>query len=173
MGTDKISISKFIIKFGIIHGVLWILYGILRYVNHIVPNGPWYYSALEHLIFSCLILYIYKYKRKNGGNLKLLEALKVGTGVAFIGSIFAIIWAIILWEILDPEYLYEYKDSIRKSIIFKNPDMTPEEVSTKMTKLFRFDNTYFKISALLIYNTLVGFIISLITGAIMYKRKKM
>jgi len=106
MEETTISSKKHIITYGVIFGIIWVAYGLIRYFTNNLANSNWNLSIIELSIQFGMILYsIYIYKTRNHGFLRLAEGLKVGVGVALIGTILQVIWYVFLFSIIAPEIM--------------------------------------------------------------------
>lgn len=106
MKTKSISTAKFIIKHGVILGILWILSFLLTYLI----NDSFYFRPddvfaiiIEIILHISLAYPIYRYKKINNGFLSLKQALKIGTGIALITYSIAQTHLIVLHEFIKPE----------------------------------------------------------------------
>ncbi|WP_109852340.1 DUF4199 family protein [Aquimarina sp. AU58] len=174
METNDISAKKHIIKYGVILGFIWAIYGVIRYLTDNVNTSNWKLSLFELSIhIGIIILAIYVYKSSNNGFLKLNEAIKIGVGIALIGAIIAIIWRIILMNVIEPEMMTEILDTNRKKMIDQNPDMSPEEIHETMISAKKINSIYITSALVLIWSILEAFVISLVGGAIMHKKQNL
>ncbi|WP_271766394.1 DUF4199 domain-containing protein [Aquimarina algiphila] len=165
MENDQTSTKKIIIKYGLILGLTWVIYGFIRYITDNRTSIGWEIVIIELFIYVTIIAYgIYKYKHANSGFLKLSQALKIGSGVALITAIIYNMWDIFLLKIISPETMYQMISSFEKSSITK-----PMEQDNIMS----IENSFiFDISlANLIFHPVLGLLISLIAGAIMQKKQ--
>ncbi|WP_106794834.1 DUF4199 domain-containing protein [Aquimarina sp. Aq78] len=174
METSTISTKKYIIKYGIIICIAWIILGVIRYMTNNVFNLSSGDSVIDFLIHSIPVIFgIYAYKSKNNGFLKLKEALKIGTGVSLIGGITFILWTFFLFHVVEPELLNQSFNDSRENIFLKDPNISPEEVHKIMEFSEAMYSPYIFIPTTLLLHLSLGLIISLITGAIMHKKQNL
>ena len=160
MVETTISAKKHIFTYGLLIGAIWIIYGILRNATGYGSTANLAFSAFELVLHITIISYsIYKYKAKNNGFLTLLQAIKIGLGIAIISALIVIIWDIIFISVIKPEVL--------QKVMKTSNTETAEQVLSEKKLLFN----YFlkRSSSNLIYHLTFGLIISMLSGAIMQK----
>ncbi len=173
MTSINISIKKHIVKYGVIYGFFWIIYGIIRYSTGYGRASNWWLSTVELFIHISVIIYgLDKYKSLNNGFLKLSEALKIGIGITFMGHIIGMIWHVLLKTVIDPEILNQILEAKRDQIIQNNPNISSELLSQKIKQTKYYSIFWLEITLLGIYS-LIGILVSLIAGAIMHKKRKL
>ncbi len=172
MDDTTISAKKYIIKYGIILGIIFVLYNVIIHVTDSVESRNWIHTVLDLTLRVAIITYgIYNYKFNNNGLLKLTEALKIGIGIAIIGGIFAVGWNLILTNIIEPDMINQKLVTQQEQMIKNNPDMSQEQINQSMEMVKKFSTPYITSALVLIWNSFLGLIISLIGGAIMQRNK--
>ncbi|WP_271766399.1 DUF4199 domain-containing protein [Aquimarina algiphila] len=165
MENDKASTKKIIIKYGIIYGITWITYSIIRYITGYTTTRNWFLSVIELSIHIGVISYsIYTFKLANNHFLKLGQALKVGFSIVLIGVGIQVLWDIFLLKVISSETMYQMISSLEKSTITK-PIEQNSTISRENSFLFTISLVAF------IGNSILGFLISLIAGVIMIKKR--
>ncbi|WP_109300218.1 DUF4199 domain-containing protein [Aquimarina sp. AU474] len=166
MKEKTVSIKKHIITYGVVLGIIKIIYGLIGiytdyHWNHYDDLGKMVSSLLELFFYSSFLSFgIYKYKILNNKLLSLKQALKIGLGTMLIGACMRRVWKIILYTIIDP-------DLFNRHIGFpEDVSINPEEYTFGKA----FDYLVTESLPLLIFYLALAAIISLISGAIMYKR---
>ncbi|WP_281987422.1 DUF4199 domain-containing protein [Aquimarina aggregata] len=173
MAETNISTKKVIVKYGLTMGVLWVIYGITRHFSHYDETiGNWLFSTIEISIYISLIIYaIYSYKVLNGGFLGLSKAIKIGIGIALIGGIMTFVWNITLYKIIEPNMLNQILEIKREEMIASNPDKSQEQIVKSMEIAKKYSSPYLISLIMLASNLFLGFLISLLGGAIMQKQR--
>ncbi|MBP2833077.1 DUF4199 domain-containing protein [Aquimarina sp. U1-2] len=165
MKETTISTKKYIVKFGIILGAIWVVYGFVRYqVNYMTTSNRG--LALFELVMQVFIVTygIYKYKQDNEKFLKLWEALKIGISIILVGTIIKVLWDIILLKLIAPEAIH--------SLINVSKPSTIKETTDQLSNLNKENKFLLNISiGIFIGNIILGTIISLLGGAIMQKNR--
>ncbi len=164
MKETTISTTKFILTYGIILGVIWIIYGLFRHITGNRATSNWASTIFELSLHIGIIVYaIYKYKLNNDSFLTLWQALKIGFGIAFISTVMQTIGDIFFVEVISPETIQEIVNSTDQSNE-KKPQIQNKIISKENIRLFT-------ISFGIIFNLVLGAIISLLAGAIMQKNR--
>ncbi len=172
MTETTISIKKHIIKYGLSLALIWIVYSFILYLADNNNDKTLIFPLIEILMhISVIVSAFYTYKSANGGFLKLSEALKIGVGIAIIGGISAMVWNIIVMEIIEPNMLEQILEKSRNNIIEQNPEMTEEQVNENIAVVKKLNAPYPMSIIIFATNTFLGFMISLIGGAIMQKNR--
>lgn len=172
MAETTISIKKYVLKYGLFLSLIWIVYSLICYLTDNVNGKNLIFSLIEILLHIGVIIFaFYVYKSTNGGFLKLSEALKIGIGIALIGGITAMVWNIALMEIIEPDMFDQMLEKSRNNIIEQNPEMTEDQIDESIAVVKKLNAPYPMSALIFISNTFLGFMISLIGGAIMQKNR--
>ncbi|WP_024771188.1 DUF4199 domain-containing protein [Aquimarina macrocephali] len=172
MEEFTISIKRYILKYGVILGILSIIYNIIIYTTDNMINRHWLFTLLSAAILISIIIYgIYSFKLANNGFLKLNEALKLGIGIAIIGGAVPFIWNFLLINVVDPEMINQMVNAQKEEMIALNPDISQEEIDRGIMITKKFSSSYMITAFSLISNLLFGFITSLLGGAILQKKR--
>ncbi|WP_394802444.1 DUF4199 domain-containing protein [Aquimarina acroporae] len=174
MKPNKTSIYKHILIYGLIYGFLW---GLKSTVAYLIFNHPGSRNKLNitlelFLIIGFMPYAIYIFKKNNNGYLKFKEAVTIGFCFSIFAFLTTTIWYLFYKNIITPEYLNNTLERSRESNMLNNPELLPKEInqitSTTTSNLLNIKNLY----ELLLYIA-IGFCVSSIAGAFMYKKKKM
>jgi len=172
METQTASIKKIALNYGLLLGLISIVFSVIVYVtgNHL--DRQWWQSLISFVIMAGAIYYgIKAFKDGSGGFLSLGEALKVGLAIALIAGIIGAIFNYIFVTVIEPDFANQMLEVTREKMYEQNPNMTEEQakMGIDMTKKFLTPTmmTTFAIIASLFF----GFIISLITGLIMKQNR--
>ncbi len=172
MEKENISSKKYILTYGVILGIISIIYGIILYLTNNSTNRNWIFALISSVILCSTIIYgIYLYRLANDGFLTLKSALKTGIGIALIGGIIAIIWEVFLMNIIDPNMIDLILNMKQEKLINSNPSMSQEEIEQSMITIKKFNSSYILSIFSLINYLFLGFLISLIGGAIMQRKR--
>ncbi|WP_024771043.1 DUF4199 domain-containing protein [Aquimarina macrocephali] len=174
METNDISTKKYIIKYGLISGIAWIALGIIRYLTIGTSDSHWLFSIIELVIHITPIFFgIREYRLANSGFLKYGAALKIGFCIALIGCFISIIWDVLLLNLIEPNMMNQRLESQRQQMILDNPGLTLKEVHQEMAVIEKYSYSYIRYIILLTWRLSLGFIFSLIAGAIMHKKQNL
>ena len=167
---NPISAKDAMLKFGLLLGILTILFNAILYAtdNFLAPH--WSLGVLNFVItVVVIVLAIKAFKDGNGGFLKLGEAIKIGLGVSLIAALIGAIWVLVLTQVLEPNYSELALDAIRTQMIEMYPDMTDSQIDQTISFQEPFTKIGFMIPIAIMLSLFFGFIISLIGGLIMKK----
>lgn len=165
MENVKTSTKKFMINYGVLLGVISVLFNVILYVMNMHVQPHWSVSLIGFILFVVIIVLALKaFKKENGGFMKLVEALKIGLGIALISAIIGVIYTYVLINFLDPTYLDQLMSAQQDAMIEQNPNMTQEQIDQAMEFSKKFSGTGVIITFQLIAGLFFGFIISLISG---------
>ncbi|WP_271766386.1 DUF4199 domain-containing protein [Aquimarina algiphila] len=171
MKSNNSPSKSIIIKYGVVLGIISIIYGIVLYITGNMINASPIQGIVDLALLICVITYgIYGYKIANKGFLELRKALKIGVTIAIIGALILIIWFFLLMKVIEPEIINQIVDVQYKKMIHRNPNISQEEIEKKIILIKTINSFYIKSMMSLVSNLLFGFIISLIGGAIMSKK---
>ena len=130
MENQKTSPKQFILNYGVILGVVSIIFSVLMYaVQGMNFEPPFWQKALGY-IFSIVIIYfgIKKFKESNNGFLKIGQAIKIGVGIALIAAILIVIFTFIFSNFIEPDFQEKLLDFARNKILESNPEATDDEL---------------------------------------------
>ncbi|WP_296315635.1 DUF4199 domain-containing protein [Winogradskyella sp. UBA3174] len=170
MEHEKPSIKPIAYTYGMYLALLTITGIVILYVLNEEQN--WIISLISFLITIVVYYYgISKYKKENANVLSIKDALKVGMGMALISGIIAAIYAVVHYGVIAPEYMDTIREKAMDDMLSQSPNMEGEalEMATNMVNMFT--SKFFMATMFLISSLFFGFIISLITGAIMKNDK--
>lgn len=94
------------------------------------------------------------------------EALIIGMCVSVIANLILITCNIVLVEIIQSEDIIKTLNKIEGEILMNNPKMSPKDIQ----KTMRSDKVFFKFWSFT-FGIILGFLVSLLSGAILRKKK--
>ena len=168
MENQKVTAKKFVLNYGLILGIISVIFGVIMYVTNVYLDPSIMYTIIGFLILITVIsLAIKAFKSENGGFLSLSEALKVGIGVAVIGGIIAALWSFVLMNYIEPDYMNQMMEVQREKMIEMQPDLTEAQLDSAAEMSSKFSSPLIVMAFSLIGNLFFGLVISLIAGLIM------
>ena len=172
MENQQITPAKTALNFGIILGGYNIIVGIMLYFLDMHYQNDQTVGIINIVITVVIIMAgIIQFKKENEGFLSMIEALKIGLGVAVISAVLGIIYYFILTGILDPETLNKSLEFQKQKMLSNDPEMSVESAN-KFVDMQRKFSSPLIISAFAIVGSLfIGFVISLIGGLIVKKSR--
>lgn len=167
--------KKIILVYGIVSGVIVIGSAILS-VN--LMSGSTHLAGLEWLGYlimlialSVIFIGIKRYRdNESGGVIRFWKALQVGLGISVVaGLVYVVAWEANL-AATDYRFIDEYNASVIQEVR-EAPDATPEKIEEAIASAAvmkeRYDNPGFRLPMTFLEIFPVGFLISLISAAVL------
>ena len=174
MENQQATAKKFVLNYGIMLGIISVIFGVIMYVTNVYLDPGIIYTLIGFLVLIVIIsLGIKAFKSENGGYLSLGEALKVGIGVAVIGGIIAAVWSFVLMNYIEPDYMNQMMEVQREKMVEAQPDLTESQLDAAEEMTAKFASPIMVVAFSLIGNLFFGLIISLIAGLIMKNKNPM
>ena len=166
---QKLSVAPIALKWGAIMGVVSIVYQVIVNLTEQYIN-PWVgVVALLIPIFG-LILAFKEYRTNNGGFLTLGQALSTGTLVVAVSSLIGGFFQQIYLNFIDPNFPEKMMNKMRD--YFEDLGLDEAIVEKQMDRMTdQFNNPGISFFQQILFSVLIGFVLSLIIGAIMRKEK--
>jgi len=175
MENETISSKKIMITYGILLGLISVLFGAVIYVADMYKDPHWSIIVLGLSITILILVYgIKSFKKNNNGFLNLSDALKIGIGIAIIGGLITGIWNLTLNSVIEPGFSSKMIQIQKDKTIEENPDLTPEEIELRFSiqeKISKSPGVSFTLEIL--GSIFYGFIISLIAGLAMQRKQEL
>lgn len=161
MAETTLATKKYILKYGLILGLIWILHMTFRHITDTRNTSNIVFSIIELLVHIGVISYgIFSFKRKNNGFLTLWQAVKVGLGIALFSAIMQAVWDIAILQSISPDFIQDLMNSSDSANLNQVQEQQKQLVSKNKSK--------FTVASLII-KAILGAIISLLARAIMQK----
>lgn len=170
MEETQPKIGKFSLNYGLILGVIGVIFGIMLYTMDAHTSRDASNTIINLVITAAVITWgIWAFKKANGGFLSLGQAVKLGAGIALISAIISIIYVFFLANVLDPEFITKTAEAAKAAAI-EDGRLTSEQIQQQ------YDGTInmfwiFTIPVILIFSVIIGLVIGLIDGLILKKAK--
>ena len=172
MDTQKASLKKNALTYGLLLGLGSIALSVVAYVMGVHLERPWWVSVLGIGIMIVFIVYGLKaFKKDNGGFLSLGEAIKVGLAISVIAGIISAIYNYVFVTIIEPDFVAQMLEVTREQMIERNPSMTEEQMQMGLSMTEKFMSPGIMTAVAIIFTLFLGFIISLISGLIMKQNR--
>ncbi|WP_405382612.1 DUF4199 domain-containing protein [Maribacter sp. LLG6340-A2] len=170
MEENQPKTGKFALNYGLITGIIGIIFGIMLYIMDMHYEQGAAIQITQTLILAAgIVLAIIQFKKAGDGLLSISEALKVGAGVALIAAICGLIYFFILSNVIEPDYMDKVFEIGKVKAMNDNPNLTEEQIDQgiEMQKGF----AWISYPVILIINVVIGLIVGLITGLILKKEE--
>ncbi|GAA4272143.1 DUF4199 domain-containing protein [Aquimarina gracilis] len=173
METEKASSKKIIINYGLILGLVSVLFGAIIYATGMYKDPHWSIAILSFLITIGVLVYgIKAFKTSNNGFLNLSDALKVGIGIALISGLVSSVWNLTLTTVIEPDYTQQVMQVQKDKYLESSPDLTQEQIDQMFAIPEKMQSPPIAFALGIIGSLFIGFIISLIAGLIMQKKQE-
>jgi len=170
MEENKPQTGKFALNYGIITGIIGLVFGIMLFTMNMHYEQTVGVQVTQTLILAVGIVFgIIQFKKAGGGLLTISEALKVGAGVALIAAIMGLLYFFLLSNVLEPDYMDKVFEIGKIKAMKDNPSLTEEQIDQgiEMQKGF----AWVSYPIILIINVIIGLVVGLITGLILKKEE--
>ncbi len=169
MEENQPKTGKYSLNYGLILGGLSVAFSVMLFLQDAHTSRSPANTIISIALMAAVILWgIHSFKKANGGYLKLNQALKLGAGIALISGIVAIIYTLVLVNVLDTEFPVKIAE-LQRAADQEAGAMSAEQIQQ------RYDGTvnyfWFTYPFILIFSIIVGLVIGLIGGLIFKKAK--
>ncbi|MEH6617964.1 DUF4199 domain-containing protein [Maribacter arcticus] len=172
MEENQPKTGKFSRNYGIILGVLSIVFAFMLYVAGLQYEQSISLFIVNLSIMSGVIIFgIYKFREANGNLLTISEAIKVGIGIALVGTIIGVIYQMIFINFIEPDFIANMMEAQKMEMITQNPNMSQKEIDTAVSMMEKFSGPFLSAAIGLIGGLFLGLIISFIGGLILKKQE--
>ena len=167
---EKNSIWKVALNYGVISGLGLVILSSVWYVTNLTFNQ--YIGWLNYVIIIGLVITGTKKQRElDNGFISYGKALGVGSVICIISALLIAIFTYVLYTVIDADLINRLYEA-QEQAMMTNPSITDEQIDMAMEITKKYTNptmisigTFFGIS-------FMGFIISLITSAVLKKNKE-
>ena len=168
MDENQPKVGSFSWKYGLILGLIGVVFALMLFFMDAHTERNTAVTIINIALIVVIIFWgITSFRKANEGFLSLGQGVKLGTGIALVGGIVAVVYTMILANVLDPEFTTKVAE-IQKAA---------DEAAGKSVQEIqqRYDGTinFFWISYpfILILNVILGLVTGLIGGLIFKKAK--
>jgi uncharacterized membrane protein YcjF (UPF0283 family) len=165
--NNNISGKAIILNYGLILGGISILLQLVQYSagQHLKPH--WIYSVISIAITILVIVSALKnLKKNNSGYLSFGQGIKTGIGISLLSVVVYIVYILIFCNFIDTEYLDQLW-ALEEEKMF-NRNMSEEQIEQSM-RMMKEWGIYFMFAGFIIIGSLLGFVVSAVTSAIIKK----
>ncbi len=167
---EKTSIWKIALNYGAITGLSLVILTTIWYVTNLSFNE--YVGWLNYVAIIGFVIFGTKKQRElDDGFISYGKALGVGSVISIVAGLILAIFTYILYTVIDVDLINKLY-TVQEQAMMTNPAITDDQIDTAMEMVKKFTNpitmtigTFFGIS-------FMGFIISLVTSAVLKKNKE-
>ena len=168
--TSKKSIM---LNYGAILGFASIIVMLINYVVGDIYQPHWSLMIFSLAVTSTIIVIgLKKVKEMNSGLLSVGEAIKIGLGISLISALIYIVYLLIFYNMIEPDYFTNMAKVQEQMIMERYPNLTDEQMEGAIKNAGMFANTGANLTLTMIVSLFFGLIISLIAGLVMKKTEE-
>ncbi|MGB5236729.1 MAG: DUF4199 domain-containing protein [Flavobacteriaceae bacterium] len=169
MEENQPKTGKYSLNFGLILGLISVVFGVMLYTMDAHYSQDPANTVISIVIMVAVIIWgIISFRKANGGFLALGQAMKLGAGIALIAAIIAVIYTMVLSNVMDPEFATKIAE-VTKAKAEADGQMTAEQIQQQYDGTINF--FWITYPFILIFNIIAGLVIGLIGGLILKKAK--
>ena len=168
---EKSSIWKVALNYGAISGLSLVILTTIWYVTNLTFNQ--YVGWLNYVVIIGLVIVGTKKQRElDDGFISYGKALGVGSVICIISALILAVFSYLLYTVIDADLINKLY-AVQEQAMMTNPAITDEQIDASMEMVKKFTNpTVISIGAFFGIS-FIGFIISLITSAVLKKDKEL
>ena len=171
MENQTTSSKSIMINNGLILGLISILISVTVYALGKTYDQHWSVGVISFLIMVAIIVMgIKKFKASNGGYLSLGEAIKIGLGIALISGIISVAYTYVFTSFIEPDFFINLAQVQEQKWI--DQGLTDEQIEGAKVMMDKMSNPMMTAGFTVIGSLFFGFIISLISGAVMKEKNE-
>ena len=170
MEEQDLKSRKHILNYGLLAGLVGVVFGIMLYTQGLHYEQSFGIQAVQFGILAVFVIIgIIQYKKANQGYLKIGQAIKIGAGIGALASVIGIIWFFVMSNVIEPDYMDKAMEIAKVNAFETNPKMTQEQWDQGV----EFQKKFFPIFMAfgIVVSAIFGLIVGLITGAIVKKSR--
>ncbi|TMU56931.1 DUF4199 domain-containing protein [Flagellimonas algicola] len=170
MEENQPKVGTFSRNYGVLAGATGIIFSLMLYLADMHHERSFAIQAVQYLILAVfVVLAILQFKKANGGFISLIQAMKIGPGVAVVSFILGIIYFLIFSNVIEPNFMEQAYELGRQQALEQNPNLTTEQIDQSIEIQKKF--FWVIMAVFMLLSVIFGFIVSLITGLIVKKDK--
>lgn len=167
MEESQPKIGKFSLNYGLILGLIGVVFGIMLYTMDAHTSQDTSNTVINIVLTVAVIIWgIYSFRKANGGYLKLGQAIKLGIGISLVAGVISVIYTMLMANVIDTDFAVKIAEN-QKAAAEAAGQMTSQQIQQQ------YDGTvnYFWISYpfILIASIVFGLIVGLVGGLILKK----
>ncbi len=159
---EKLSLGKSALRYGLITGVLLIIFSLIMYIMEVDMQSKINYLSSIILLVMGIVAASQWRDKHNDGNLSYGQGLGTGTLVGLYAGIITAIYMFVFFKYIDPAYVDRILEITEQKMYDQNPNMTSSEVEMALDITKRMTSPIIMSLLAVLGNTFWSFILSLI-----------
>lgn len=167
MEATQPKIGKFSLNYGLILGLIGVVFGIMLYTMDEHTSQDTTITIINIVLTVGVVIWgIYSFRKANGGFLDLGQAVKLGIGIALVAGVISVLYTIVMANVIDPDFAVKIAEN-QKAAAEAAGTLSTEQIEQQ----YRGTVDYFWISYpfILIFSIIFGLVIGLVGGLILKK----
>ncbi len=169
MEEQQPKIGKFSLNYGLILGVVGVIFGIMLFTMDAHTSQDSSNTIISIVLMVAITFWgIFSFRKANGGFLTLGQGVKLGAGIAVVAAVISVIYTLILANVLDPDFAVKIADA-QKAAQEADGQLSAEQIQQAYDGTINF--FWITYPFILIVNVILGLIVGLVGGLIFKKAK--
>ncbi len=169
MEEQQPKIGKFSLNYGLILGVVGVIFGIMLFTMDAHTSQDTSNTVISIVLMVAITFWgIFNFRKANGGFLKLGQGVKLGAGIAVVAAVISVIYTMIMANVLDPDFAVKIAEN-QKAAQEAAGQLSAEQIQQAYDGTINF--FWITYPAILIFNVVFGLIVGLVGGLIFKKSK--
>ena len=169
MEEQQPKIGKFSLNYGLILGVVGVIFGIMLFTMDAHTSQDTSNTVISIVLMVAITFWgIFNFRKANGGFLKLGPGVKLGAGIAVVAAVISVIYTMIMANVLDPDFAVKIAEN-QKAAQEAAGQLSAEQIQQAYDGTINF--FWITYPAILIFNVVFGLIVGLVGGLIFKKSK--
>jgi hypothetical protein len=164
------SRKSIMLNYGLLLGFASIIIALINYMIGDLYEPHWSLMVGSLAVTSVfIILGIKKVKELNTGFLSIGDAIKTGLGISLISSIIYMVYLLIFYNVIEPQFFDNMLEFQEQAILERYPNFSDEQLEQAKKGSAMFANAGANLTLTIIFSLFIGLIISLLAGLVMRK----
>ncbi len=159
---EKLSLGKSALRYGLITGVLLIIFSLIMYIMEVDMQSKINYLSVIILLVMGIVAASQWRDKHNDGNLSYGQGLGTGTLVGLYAGIITAIYMFVFFKYIDPAYIDRILEIAEQQMYEQNPNLTSSEAEMALDITKRMTSPIAMSLWAVAGNTFWSFILSLI-----------
>ena len=174
MENEKMSAGRVALNYGLILGVVFIVYSLILYLVDVPIESLQYFNWVSYVfLIIAMVLGITNYRDKYAGGLITYgKSFSTGFLIGLYASIIGAIYSFIYFSYINPGIVQEMMDARIIEMMEQNPNMNDEQLEMAQAWMERFMSPVMMAVMGLIVNVIASLIISLVVSIFTQRKDK-
>lgn len=168
---NQANSKSIILNFGLYYGIGLVLLSVIMYAMGMhLEGGAISPIVMGLVIIATIVLGIKKFKLNNNGFLSFGQAIKIGVGIAVVGTLLSIVYQQIFINFIEPDFMEQVSLKLQQTWV--DAGLSEEQIEAQLEMQKKMSGPVISSALGLLFYAFIGFVISAIAGAIMKKTEE-